>query len=374
MTPDFEALTAEVNDRDKLTFKPVGSGARWVDLNAVNRSRVITGLQYSDVELDTETLTFLLEQEILRAENDPFQGMGEDLEYTAYLLCQKRDPNHAHLFLRAKRANFDCHCGFDSLYVVSSGLETLRSHLKSGDPPGKAGLIEFLDGFEVDEDEMQDWRDGKAQYFTQEWSEESPSYRISRLQYLGLEELARLTLEQWESMAPKDLRELQNLRRVQKDLEKFASAIETSEAILEMELSQEDRVSEWGEKTDSLCQDGRAEEAFESLNVYLDELKQIKNWNSWGYGREACKRAFVLALQNFPKKQQTFALAEGLQKRLTSTPLAILELAYLAARSEGPTRAAQRYETLAVAEADRIQQDWDPEVCWSNFHRSSTER
>ena len=168
---DFLALSQSYNSLDELRYSPnENENGAWEDLNDLRRAKVIFGIHYSGVDPNSETLRFLLEQETLRAENDPFQGIGESLETVAWLLSLHRAPQDIPLFFRAKKANVDTHCGFDSEHIFSSGLNAVRTFLKSSAAANLCLELRTLLGDEpFDQDELEEWAKYRANYMGRDW-------------------------------------------------------------------------------------------------------------------------------------------------------------------------------------------------------------
>lgn len=55
----------------------------------------------------------VFEQELMDRETNSFQGIGANLEILTQLLQACESPEDKPLFERAKKANFDCHCGYE---------------------------------------------------------------------------------------------------------------------------------------------------------------------------------------------------------------------------------------------------------------------
>lgn len=93
------------------------------DANQLKRYRILLALQFNFKKTDKEFLEFLFKQELLMHHHAPFQGLYNSLQINSYLLSKFKDVSHIPLFISAKIANFDTHCGYDREYIVSSGLK-----------------------------------------------------------------------------------------------------------------------------------------------------------------------------------------------------------------------------------------------------------
>lgn len=328
MNPDFHKLSTDFEDRNELCFWPEVSGESWRDVHLSHRARVILGLQYARGNPEIDFLRFLFEQEILRASHDPFQGLSEELEVVAWLLSEFGRPADVHLFLRAKFANFDCHCGFDPTYVVSSGLETLMLYLEESeiDPKIRTDLQAFLAERDFTDELIEEWRSRTKARFDVPWEEETLSYRYRRLLRAGLIEEADELLGLWESQVTEAKRPLAELRYAHTERNHHDKSAALSRRILKCDLSISEQVAEWGHLTESLTLAGRYDEALRAAKTYSEALGRLKNWWKLGYGRDAARRAYLLACQDFPHSDQALALADKLEAKLTLKPPVVVEL------------------------------------------------
>jgi len=94
------------------------------DENYTNRLRLAYYLLYCHVE-DEEAVVYLFQEELKDRENNSFQGIGSTLRILTWLLRKyNTDSTYAGLLKRAKNANFDCACGYDSNETVEEDLES----------------------------------------------------------------------------------------------------------------------------------------------------------------------------------------------------------------------------------------------------------
>lgn len=101
------------------------------DSNQQKRSYLIIALLFNPLPTDEALLRELFLQEIMRAENDAFQGLGDAMIRAATLLARFKNPENVWLFTRAKQANFDTSCGFDYEFLVSAGINETYNFVDS---------------------------------------------------------------------------------------------------------------------------------------------------------------------------------------------------------------------------------------------------
>lgn len=92
------------------------------DANYTARLRLAYYLLYGR-EGDEKSIVWLFEEELKDREQNSFQGIGSALEILTFLLKKYNEGNkYDDLFARAKNANFDCACGYDTELVISEDL------------------------------------------------------------------------------------------------------------------------------------------------------------------------------------------------------------------------------------------------------------
>ena len=91
------------------------------DANYKNRLRLSYAILYTkkyeeNFRIDGLILK-LFNEELFDRESNSFQGIGRCLEILTELMNKYDVPDRDMLFERAKKANFDCYCGYNSEYV-----------------------------------------------------------------------------------------------------------------------------------------------------------------------------------------------------------------------------------------------------------------
>ena len=118
----YEALRA--GNADLVCYKEFQNG-EWGtdDANYTNRLRLTYYLLYERID-DERVAAYLFQEELKDRENNSFQGIGSTLRILTWLL-KKYNQGHKYdsLFERAKRANFDCACGYGTEDTVEEDFE-----------------------------------------------------------------------------------------------------------------------------------------------------------------------------------------------------------------------------------------------------------
>ncbi|MDJ1479384.1 hypothetical protein QNI16_02740 [Cytophagaceae bacterium YF14B1] len=123
----------------------------YIDENSLRRKELLIALQVNlpkaRISKNFEQfLQFLLKQEIDDRGNDPFQGLTESLTRAGFLLARFRNPANVWLFVAAKTANFDTHCGFDWEYMLSAGIKETFDYVEAKEHPLKEQFYNYFNG------------------------------------------------------------------------------------------------------------------------------------------------------------------------------------------------------------------------------------
>lgn len=107
------------------------------DAHQQKRYQLLLALQHDPRPEDEPLLQHLLQQEIARACQDPFQGMNTGMSLCAALLSRFKNVRNVWLFIEAKQANFDTSCGLDYEYLVSADIEATYRYVQQHASPLK---------------------------------------------------------------------------------------------------------------------------------------------------------------------------------------------------------------------------------------------
>lgn len=134
------------------------------DINENKRTEVGIALQFDKKVSDEEFIQYLMKEEVKNRSNDPFQGCSGNLNRIGFLLASFRNPQNVELFLEAKTANFDTHCGFDWEHILSAGVKKTFELVETTDKKVKEifnTYFESLEACELTDDDIENWLTNK---------------------------------------------------------------------------------------------------------------------------------------------------------------------------------------------------------------------
>lgn len=95
------------------------------DVNYLNRMRMAYYLLYANVD-DEDLIVYLFQEELKDRKSNSFQGIGNTLKVLNSILNRyNADGRYDKMQEEAKKANFDCACGFDKNYHMDNKISSL---------------------------------------------------------------------------------------------------------------------------------------------------------------------------------------------------------------------------------------------------------
>ncbi|MDX4974022.1 hypothetical protein [Myroides odoratimimus] len=170
--------------------------------NAIDRHRVLVGFLHSEELREEQLLIKLFEAEIASRREDDFQGFTEALDLAAYLVSLYQCPDYISLFIQAKNANFDTHCGFDREYLLHNGVKNTFEWISHQEVSWKEDFYDLIGDSlaecDWDEEDIVEWKERKKRYYSlcpEEMSTEGIVYYALDLEE---DEIAKECIQSWE--------------------------------------------------------------------------------------------------------------------------------------------------------------------------------
>ena len=307
---------------------------------------------------DAPLLRFALDEEVKWRHEDPWQGIGETLEILAELTASLRDVQDVWVLARAKRANFDTHCGFDRRHICAGGVTKTEAYVRSSDHPEKDSVLElFLDkqGLpQFDDDEVTSWLANRLDARTLD-AEQASRVWFERALALGRKDIASQLLDTQMQRGPQDPSSLRGYASDLEALERFAEASVLCKARFD---SIEDAFERAGEAQYIARLERWAknpEEARHWLHIAGKLHAENETWREVGLGRMFVEECFLCVVALGAERGiEMFSLAERFAKETPRLPLVALEAAVLAAETVKSPRIGA-YRRRRTTEAKRIE-------------------
>lgn len=325
------------------------------DRNEKVRYAILISLQYDFKKYDEDLIRYLFEQEIIARENDDFQGIGNALWLSAYLLAKFENPSDIPLFYRAKFANFDTGCGFDREFMYFALREKTEEYVQKNYPDM---YDEFEGGFSSMNlaETLDDWWINLSKQFPANESDEPLLELYKRNVYFENLTTAKDYLEKWKKVEPESDQKDSMLKYAYTELGEFYQAIDLVKKELETKETNWDRASCNQDLLKLYTKLGSPAEGLEVIKAIDDEFNQFDDWKQVGLGRMAVHEAFEFALAAKDKEisKLSFKYAHGWFKKMNNIAFVGLEAGWKAADKCGFTCKARMYKKLAEKERRRI--------------------
>lgn len=330
------------------------SVGEYFDENKSKRDKLIIALQFAFTQQDEKFLQFLFQQEILDRLHDPFQGVTTILRRCGFLLASFNKPEHVWLFVEAKTANFDTHCGFDWEYMLSAGVEATFKYVESHEHPMKAGFSSYFPSRKecaLSEEDIIQWKLQLEATFPKEIARTD----VESWMFIGLElgqkaQVGQL-LQTWLQNQEWKEDSLRTLKYFQSYLGDVAGEISTTQKLIGFIENDDQRAYIYSELASLYLKNNQREQAWSSIKEAVNRIKSIDKGILGGLGE--C--ALDIICQSSSKErwlQEPYAF--GLLHQPYYMSLQYLSKVVQASQRMNDEKAEERYTALLEAEKKRI--------------------
>jgi hypothetical protein len=272
----------------------------YLDINRFNRVELSLALQFERESGDEELIKFLFEQEILDRYNDPFQGGSEVLRRTAFFLTEFKKPDNVWLFLAAKTANFDTHCGFDYEYILSAGIDKTFDYIQKNEHPLKEYFFDYFETKEncpLTQSDIDDWYENLKLHFPKIVEESNPEFLMDLAIELNQIEKVSDLLQIWKKDKIWDINSLKSYKYYLSFLEKVEEEIEVKLKILDLEENNESKAYSFLQLAKLYLQNNESKQAWNTILDCLEKIGQMSQGTLGALG----KFAFDIIIEvNYP--------------------------------------------------------------------------
>ena len=343
--PDF--LYKEGLDKDGNAF----------DENSTKRFQLLIALQYNPNLRDEMILVELFKAEIERHKKAPFQGLYPALRLSAYLVSNYADHKHVTLFLAAKQANFDTHCGFDYQFLVSAGIHSTYHSIENEKPEIKESFYEYVGSVDhcyISDNELEQWKKQLNEEYPGTLNINGILDEIDLAIDLEETEILKEKVNEWRSSknswTEKELKQFIYFQGIIKDV---SAQIWANEELLDLKLSDWDCASQLHSLSDLLVKNKQYVEAWNRIKDAQKYLKRISDWKSIGLGRFIIENAFDVVIGSNDQKDVTakeaFKWASKNVKTMKNLHLNLLEKIIKACELMGDAKLGKKFIKILEA-------------------------
>ncbi len=273
-----------------------------VDANHLKRFQLLTAMRFDGSKDDRALLTELFKQEIIMDEKAPFQGIGLGMELNAFLLLQFSSVENVWLFVKAKSANFDTHCGFDYEYLVSAGIGITFDYVHNSEHELKARFYDYVgDSVEtcpISESDLETWREHKNTWYNNDVKKFSIEDEIDLASELGETEIVKQKIGQWkEQQHVWDAPKLNSLAYYERKRNNLQGEIWANEQILSLKSTGWDIAVQLNTLCSLYLESNNAVKGWEKILLARQYTNQITHWPNIGLARMLIERGFDVVLK-----------------------------------------------------------------------------
>ena len=278
------------------------------DENTHKRYQLLIALQYDNAVGDEGLIRDLFRQEIIMHRESPTQGLGVSLLLNAYLLSRFRNPFNVWLFLDAKNANFDTHCGFDYEYLVSAGISETFNLVDQSNIEAKEDFYTIVgnsaSSCHIDTDSLNEWVRNKMRYYDITRDDlESQMYLAAELKEI---EILQEKIAQWKSAQEHWNKEKLNLLYSYEGLAgNISGQLAAYEQLLILETDDWSKCVLILQLTQLFLKIGNVDLAWDKIKSSQQHLRNLPDWKNVGLGRSIMESIFDIILAfNDPQKSE----------------------------------------------------------------------
>lgn len=370
MLEDYQKLLQGLRDNPRrwpeLAYAPEPH-PEWtrVDANATRRLGVLVCLQYDRRPEDHSLVRYLFEQEVSAREDDPFQGESAALDLGAFLLAGYRRGVDVPLMWRAKQANFDTWCGFDTHYLLAADRDAGLQFIASLPHDDVESITEILGKAPaaIEPEELEEWWRVKQEEYPEREQDEDLLVLVQRAITLGATEEGRRWLDRWEAAQPGDAPSLSTLMYLRDALGQPEEALQAARKLRDLARGNAwNYASSLRELSKYLVRLQRHQEAWDVLQELRGLLMQHRDWLERGLARMVVEEFFDLAAQDEcpdPIRRAAWEQGHDLIICGVQASLVVLRKAAKLAGLVGARALEEQYTAQADREHERIYGEHD---------------
>lgn len=334
--------------------QPRDDGYGVFDGNAKARYWVLSELQFDFQTNDEALIRFLCEQEICAIEQDSFQGFGEALSLVCYLLARFKNKDDIALFYRAKKANFDTYCGFDSQFIFWPLEDKTPEYIRQVHPEFDLDLS--------DDDIIADlprWWSALQNEFTADREKLEPLTLFERFVYLQDINKAQFYLSLMLEQDAKKAEPSMFLVDAYQSIMQYEQAISTAKALMQQTKPAHDSIRLWLKLLAIFQLLNNTSEALKCIENIQREKDSLADWGGSLLTQDAAIAGFEFAKEcdDLTVSKQAFFIAEHWFESINNKCFVLLQAAHQAAVKCGLGEQMRQLEKLANQERDRVNQE-----------------
>jgi hypothetical protein len=335
------------------------------DVNALKRYQLLIAIQHDLMKGDESLLVFLFRQEVDMHTEPTIQGLYPSLSLNAYLLSIFGDPKNLPLFIAAKTANFDTHCGFDREFLVCLNLQITYKQVKK---LSKAWQDKFYEYFDVDIKKAQltpkqwdEWRDAKDRQYIIGLRNKTLEQEIYLAEQLEENDIKSQKITEWIHQQTQWTEEkLTILASYERSRKNVKGQIEAIEKLIDLKTTDWDKAIQFHSLAELYLSIKSPDLAWQKIYEGKVFLEKVEDWWQIGLGRffvEHC--ADIILFKNDVKdsvSQDAYKWLLDNVDKLTHPHFNLIEKIVRVAQLAGNRDMEGRYEKILEEKKEELKQ------------------
>ena len=335
------------------------------DVNALKRYQLLIAIQHDLMKGDDNLLVFLFRQEVDMHTELPQVGLQPSLKLNAYLLSIFGDLKNLPLFIAAKTANFDTHCGFDREFLVCLSLQSTYKQIKKLSKGWQDKFFEFFDTNRINTNFSQkqwgDWRVIKDKEYLLGLRNKTLEREIYFAEQLQETEIHAQKITEWISQQTQWTAEnLITLAAYEKSRGNVQGQIDAIEKGITFKATDWDKAVEFYMLSELCLSIKSPDAAWQKIKEGAVFLESVHDWAQVNLGRFFVEHSLDIILQKNDVKdavsQEAYAWMMDKVDKIKNPHLNLLEKIVKVAQLWNNTTLQARYETIFEEEKEELRQ------------------
>jgi hypothetical protein len=277
------------------------------DVNALKRYQLLIAIQHDLRKGDESLLVFLFRQEVDMHTEPTIQGLSPSLSLNAYLLSIFGDPKNLPLFIAAKTANFDTHCGFDREFLVCLNLQITYKQVKKLSKAWQDKFFEYFDTNKAKTNlspkQWEVWRDAKDKQYIVGHGNKTIEQEIYLAEQLQENAIKSQKITEWIAQQTQWTEEnLTILAHYEKSRKNIKGQIEAFEKIIDFKKTDWDKAVHFQMLAELYLSIKSPDVAWQRLKDGTVFLENIPDWGQVNLGRFFVEGSLAILLQKMNVK------------------------------------------------------------------------
>jgi hypothetical protein len=306
----LDAVRKNPREWQQFAFQPKRNLVGLVrDVNALKRYRLLIAIQHNLTKGDENLLVFLFRQEVDMHAELPQYGLQSSLKLNAYLLSIFGDPKNLPLFIGAKTANFDTHCGFDREFLVCLTLKITYKQVKKLSKGWQDKFFQYFDTnmqhAKLSPKQWENWRAAKDKEYIIGLNNKTLEQEIYLAEQLQEKSIHSEKINEWIHQQTEWTEENLNILAAYERCRKNEKGeIEAIEKLIAFKTTDWDKALQFHSLAELYLMSKSPDAAWQKLKEGAVFLEKVQDWEQINLGCFYVERSLDIILQKIDVKER----------------------------------------------------------------------